>query len=216
MKFKEKIKALLKKNKFFRAIAWILAESRMYRLRQISNSKCREIGKGAYIDENVKINRPDRVIIKNNACIHSGSVINSKGGLIIGKNVIISYNCTIFTSNHRYRGAKSIPFDNVSILQPVVIEDYVWIGMNVSIYPGIEIGEGAIVSMGSVVTKNIPPLAIVRGNPAEVVRYRDEENYYNLKENGKIQEGRVKKYDEVLLPDIIEKKEKILQQLGMI
>lgn len=97
----------------------------------------------------------NRVIIKDHACIHSGTLINSMGGLYIGKNTGIGYNCTIFTTQHRYRNAKTIPFDNVVELKPVIIRDYVWLGAGVIIMPGIELGEGSIIGMGSVVTKNV-------------------------------------------------------------
>ena len=54
--------------------------------------------------------------------------------------------------------------------RPIVIEDKVWIGINSTILPGIKIGYGAIVGAGSVVTKNVPALAIVAGNPARVIK----------------------------------------------
>lgn len=54
------------------------------------------------------------------------------------------------------------------------IHDGVWIGMRAIIMPGVEIGEGAVIGAGSVVTKNIPPYAIVAGNPAKIVKMRFE------------------------------------------
>ncbi len=54
------------------------------------------------------------------------------------------------------------------------------------ILPGITIGEGAVVAAGSVVTKDVPPLAVVGGNPARIIKNRDEKVYYNLKQNNKI------------------------------
>jgi galactoside O-acetyltransferase len=55
----------------------------------------------------------------------------------------------------------------------VVIEDNVWIGMNVSILDGVRIGNGSIVGAGAVVTKDVPANAIVVGNPARVLRFRE-------------------------------------------
>lgn len=48
-----------------------------------------------------------------------------------------------------------------------VIEDGVWIGMRSVIMPGVKIGEGAVIGVNSVVTKNVPPYAVVGGNPAK-------------------------------------------------
>jgi maltose O-acetyltransferase len=58
--------------------------------------------------------------------------------------------------------------------QPVVIEDDVWLGARVIILPGIRVGHGAVIGAGAIVTKDVPPFAICVGNPARVIRYRNE------------------------------------------
>lgn len=55
---------------------------------------------------------------------------------------------------------------------PIVIEDDVWIGESAIILSGITIGQGAVVGAGAVVTKDIPPYAVVGGVPAEIIKYR--------------------------------------------
>lgn len=62
---------------------------------------------------------------------------------------------------------------------PIIIEDDVWIGMNSIIMSGVRIGRGSIVAAGSVVTKDIPPYAIVGGNPAKIIKYRFEDKIIN-------------------------------------
>jgi acetyltransferase-like isoleucine patch superfamily enzyme len=62
------------------------------------------------------------------------------------------------------------------VTAPVFIEDDVWIGCNATILKGVRIGRGAIVAAGAVVTKNVPPLAIVAGVPACVISSRDTLN----------------------------------------
>ena len=54
----------------------------------------------------------------------------------------------------------------------VIIGSDVWIGYNATILSGVEIGSGAVVGANSTVTKNVPPYAIVAGNPAEIIKYR--------------------------------------------
>lgn len=62
-----------------------------------------------------------------------------------------------------------------------VIEDGVWIGMRSVIMPGVKIGEGAVIGVNSVVTKNVPPYVVVGGNPAKIIKYRfDEETIAEL------------------------------------
>ena len=56
----------------------------------------------------------------------------------------------------------------------IVIKDDVWIGANAIILSGVTIGQGAIIMAGAVVTKDVPPYAIVGGNPAQITKYRFE------------------------------------------
>ena len=79
----------------------------------------------------------------------------------------------IFTSNHRF-SRLDIPMieQGSSARKGVVIGNDVWIGERAIIMPGVEVGDGAVVGAGAVVRKSVPPLAIVIGNPAEIVDYR--------------------------------------------
>ena len=54
--------------------------------------------------------------------------------------------------------------------KPIIINDKVWIGMNVIILKGVTVGEGAVIGAGSVVTRDIAPWSVVAGNPARVVK----------------------------------------------
>lgn len=109
-----------------------------------------------------------------------------EGDLEIKSNVVIGPNLTIMTSNHNYyNDVTHIPYDCKNICKSTVIEENVWIGANVSLVPGVNIGEGAIIGLGSVVTKSIPKLAIVGGNPAKIIKMRDHESYYRLKNEKK-------------------------------
>lgn len=57
----------------------------------------------------------------------------------------------------------------------IIVHDDVWIGNNAMIMSGIEIGQGAVVAAGAIVTKNVPPYAIVAGVPAKIIKYRFDE-----------------------------------------
>jgi virginiamycin A acetyltransferase len=69
---------------------------------------------------------------------------------------------------------KPSPKDAVS-KGPLIIEDEVWLGANSMILSGLTIGKGAIVAAGAIVTRDVPPYAIVGGNPARIIRYRFSE-----------------------------------------
>ena len=90
----------------------------------------------------------------------------------------------IITQNHNYEG-DSIPYDKTYIKKTVTIGDCVWFGHRVMVVGNVNIGEGAIIAAGAVVVKDVPTLAIVGGNPARVLKYRDSDHYYKLKAEGK-------------------------------
>ncbi len=96
--------------------------------------------------------------------------------LKVGRDVMMGPYVIIVGENHnssnrevpmRLQGYKGYP--------PVLIEDDVWIGARAIILAGITIGKGAIIGAGAVVTKDVSPYAICVGNPARVIKYRNDE-----------------------------------------
>ncbi len=124
-------------------------------------------------------------------CIHetshlkSNTLIECEGGVTIGRYFHTGRGLTIFSSNHDYDGGDAIPYGPSVICKPVVIEDFVWCGANVTILPGVTVGEGSILAANAVVTKDVPPLAVVGGNPAKILKYRNREHFEKLKAEGR-------------------------------
>lgn len=150
--------------------------------------KLNSYGTNVYICSNVSFSSPQNICIGSHVWIGPNSRFDGTGNLTIGQGCIISRNVEVLTSNHRFQGEnlEEIPYDKHFILEPVTIGENVWVGLRTVILPGVNIGEGAIIGAGSIVTKDVPPLAIVGGNPARIIRYRDSAQYYRLKEQGKI------------------------------
>ncbi|MCR5413323.1 MAG: acyltransferase [Kiritimatiellae bacterium] len=115
----------------------------------------------------------------------NGARIYGTGDVTFGRYVHSGEGLKIFTRNHNYNGGDAIPYDRTSVVKPVSIGDFAWIGAYVILLPGTKIGEGAIIQAGSVVHGEIPPLAIAGGNPAKVFAWRDREHYESLKAAGK-------------------------------
>ena len=106
--------------------------------------------------------------------------------LVIGKYCSIADHVIIVMSNHRTDVITTYPFYSLSFLWPeasslgsdhsasgpLIIGNDVWLGVRSLILPGVSIGDGAIVAAGAVVTKDVPPYAIVGGCPATVIRHR--------------------------------------------
>ena len=114
----------------------------------------------------------------------NGMTIAGGGNVTIGDYFHSGVECMIITQNHNYEG-NEIPYDSTYVLKTVTIGDCVWFGNRVTVVGNVSIGEGAIIAAGAVVTKDVPPLAIVGGNPAKVIKYRDADHYYKLKAEGK-------------------------------
>lgn len=126
---------------------------------------------------------PEHLKLGQNIHIGSHTEIMAEGGITIGNNVVISYHCVLWSIDHRYEG-DSLPYEKARVRRPITIHDNVWIGRNAIVRGGVTIGEGAVVAMGSVVTRDVPPLAVVGGNPARVLKFRDARRYARNKAEG--------------------------------
>ena len=116
------------------------------------------------------IHSPSTVTFGNNCAVNEFVHILGAGGVWVGNGVWISNHTSIISETHpsdvEYIG------DYTAILLSVKIEDNVWIGSHATIMPGIVLGRSCIVGAGSVVTKDVPPYAIVTGIPAKILRYK--------------------------------------------
>lgn len=109
--------------------------------------------------------------------IPKGSVFYcTEAPLAIGKKVIFGPRPTIITGDHRIDVIGKYIMDSNDKLPendaPVVIEDDVWTGANVTIMKGVTIGHGSVIAAGAVVTKSCLPYSIIGGVPAKVLKMR--------------------------------------------
>lgn len=151
----------------------------LYARKIVSKAKC--VGKNFRVGDVSSVTRQTE--IGDNVGIN-GLHIFGEGRVIIGSHVQMGPEVLILTQSHDYKGDE-LPYGDGYILKDVIIGDSVWIGARVTILPGAKIGEGAIVQAGSVVHGEIPPCAIIGGNPAKVFAWRDKEHYEHLKALGR-------------------------------
>jgi len=107
---------------------------------------------------------------------------NNFGKLVIGHYCSIASNVMfIVASDHRVNAVSTFPFQVMCLHSQkqealskgdIVVDDDVWIGHGSTILSGVHIGQGAVVAAGAVVTKDVPPYAVVGGVPARVIKYR--------------------------------------------
>jgi acetyltransferase-like isoleucine patch superfamily enzyme len=156
-----------------------------YKSRQLK-ARLNRCGNGVVLERNVEIVFPHKMVIEDYVYIGPGAIIQALGGVTIKSGAIIGPRLKIHSANHQFKNATSIPYDETFDKRPVVINENVWIGGDVIIVPGVNIGEGSIIGAGSVVSGIIPPFSIAVGNPAKVIKKRDEDHYTRLKNEGKI------------------------------
>lgn len=130
----------------------------------------------------VYIARPDLLKLGEYVFIGDyGRIYNEKGGVSIGSHTQIGEQVLILTTNHNFENAEKIPYDHKTTHRPVIIDNFVWIGARTTILSGCHIEEGAVIGAGSVITKSVPKYAIVAGNPAHIIGFRNIEEYEKLK-----------------------------------
>jgi acetyltransferase-like isoleucine patch superfamily enzyme len=130
------------------------------------------VGSFALIYPGVYFSHTYGIKIGRNFAINTGAHLDGRGGITIGDNVMIGPYAVIVSSRHDTRqvGIPMIDLDHV--LEPVAIQDDVWIGAHVVIRGGVTIGNGAVIGAGAVVTQNVEAYKIVGGIPAKVVGER--------------------------------------------
>ena len=141
---------------------------------------------GNFVQPDVKISSIRKLKLGGNVYIGGGGAsIHCEGGVEIGYNTKLGEGCFIMSTNHNYKSTTRVPYDHIGLMQSVEIGENCWIGARSIICPGVKIEDGVVVAMGSVVTKSVPKGAIVGGNPAKIIKFRDMEQYEKLAKLGK-------------------------------
>ncbi len=99
---------------------------------------------------------------------------HSAGGIGIGRNVGIGPGVQILTSYHKDQGRDRPILHGEILFKPAIVEDDCDIGVGAIILPGVTLGQGVQVGAGAVITRDVAPYSVVAGNPARVLRMRDE------------------------------------------
>jgi len=133
------------------------------------------IGTGSSIFMDCVFDCKNGLTIGNNTTINPKCRLDNRGTITIGNNVSISQEVTILTADHDLDSPDFAGRNN-----PVVIEDYAWIGTRATILPGCVIGKGAVIAAGALVTKSVEPFAVMAGVPAKMIKTRNPDINYNF------------------------------------
>jgi putative colanic acid biosynthesis acetyltransferase WcaF len=127
-----------------------------------------KIGQGVVVRSQVNVTFPWRLLIGDDVWIGEEVLILSLAQITLESDVCISQRAFLCTGSHQFRG----PNFNL-VTKPITVHSRSWVAAQAFIAPGVEIGEGSLVSAGSVVLENVPPNSLVRGNPATFVKRFD-------------------------------------------
>lgn len=168
---------------------------------QLLNSRRMHVGAGVTLEDDVKIDAlsAEGVCIGDNVSIgrftviectgaitHLGkgfrigndsnlgdySFVGAAGGVTIGSQVLIGQGVRFHSENHVIERS-DVPIKAQGVTHAgIVVEDDVWLGSGTLLLDGVRVGKGAVVAAGSVVTADVPPLAVVGGAPAKIIKFR--------------------------------------------
>jgi putative colanic acid biosynthesis acetyltransferase WcaF len=155
---------------------WLIVSLLLFRLCPFSFSALKRavlrafgarIGRNVTVKPQVKITFPWKLTVGDHVWLGEECWLLNLERITIGSNVCISQRAFLCTGNHNYQ----LPAFNL-ITQPVTVEDGAWIGAGAWVGPGVNVGNHAVLSAGSVATKNLEPGGIYRGNPAVRIKSR--------------------------------------------
>lgn len=161
---------------FVKQVLWYMINALIVRASWNPNMKIKicllrlfgaQIGKGLVLKNNVTIKFPWKLVVGDNVWIGENVWIDNLDKVVIGSDVCISQGALLLTGNHDY----TLPtFDYRNA--PIYIEDGAWIGAKSVVCPGVMVCTYAILTVGSVATKDMESYGIYQGNPAVKIRER--------------------------------------------
>jgi acetyltransferase-like isoleucine patch superfamily enzyme len=130
------------------------------------------IGSYCALFDDVIISGVGTLRIGDGSSIGHNTVIVCRESIDIGDNVMIAAYCYVLDVDHEFDEI-NVPIPKQGLrIKPVIIGNDVWVGAHTIILRGVKIGEGAVIGANSVITRDVPPYAIVAGNPARIVKWR--------------------------------------------
>ena len=137
------------------------------------------IGKQVSISDDTKIIGAENVFIGDDVSLGTGTLLMcSKAKIVFGDHVMLGPYVSVITGDHRTDliGRYMTQISEAEKLSendsPVIFEGDNWVGCKATILKGVTIGRGAVIAAGAVVTKDVPPYALVGGVPAKIISYR--------------------------------------------
>ncbi len=130
------------------------------------------IGPGAHPYPTARVWAPWNLTMGKDSCLGHHANCYSVGPVVLGDGSVVSQNAHLCSASHDYRDP-AFPL----LVGPIEIGPLAWVAADVFVGPGVTIGEGAVLGARSVVFKDVPAWAVVVGNPAKIIKYRQLEGH---------------------------------------
>lgn len=132
-----------------------------------------KIGKDSFVHRHNSLIQPHHLHIGVGSHINQECIVDARGGIKIGDGVCISHRVNLMTGSH---DVQSLQF--MGVFKPITIGNHTFLGVGCTVLQGVEIGEGAVVAAGAVVTHDVEPYTIVSGIPAKEIGKRNKNLEY--------------------------------------
>jgi len=138
------------------------------RRREILDEMLGSVGTGVWVEPPLHVAYGDNVVLGDEVYVNFGLTVVDDVAVVVGDRVMIAPNVTISTTGHPVH--PEVRRDGSQFSAPVHLGDDVWVGAGAVILPGVTVGAGSVVAAGAVVTGHVPPMVVVGGVPARVLR----------------------------------------------
>lgn len=161
-----------------RVLVWYTSMIPSHHIRNFiyTNVLCLKKAKDAVIYYRCEFREPWKISVGKHSIIGDQCILDGRSGIEIGENVNLSTGVWVWTLQHDH-SSRSFGLDSKG---KVVIGNRAWLGPRTIILPGVTIGEGAVIAAGAVVTKDVPPFALVGGVPGKIIGERNRDIDYTL------------------------------------
>ncbi len=140
--------------------------------RMLYRALFKKLGDNALIYPGVYLTHTYGIEAGDNFSMNYGAVMDGRGGISLGNSVMVGPHAVLVSSTHQHKKMDAPMCTFGHIMQPLIIQDDVWIGAHAFIRGGINIGRGVVIGAGSMVLTDIEEYKIVGGSPARIIADR--------------------------------------------
>lgn len=133
-----------------------------------------KIGKGSFIDMNCYFLAPNKIKLGDNVHINQGCFLDARGGLFFEDNVSVSHYSKFITGGHDWNDPEF-----KGIFKPIIVKEYVWVGVQCVILQNVTLGEGCVIASCSLINRDTETYSLYGGVPAKKIRDRNKDQKYH-------------------------------------